>query len=53
MALCAWGLNLLTINFFLNLLLSIAIYFGLLYLLKEPLLIAGKNIIRNQLSIKS
>lgn len=53
MTLFTWGLNFLAINFFLNLLLSILIYFGLLYLLKEPVFMAGKNIIRNQLTIKS
>ena len=38
MALSAWGLNFLGVNFFINLPLSILVYFGLLYLLKEQLL---------------
>ena len=50
MALFAWGLNLLGINFFINLLLSISVYFGLLFLFKEPLLIEGKIMISKILS---
>ena len=53
MALSAWGLNVLKINFFVNLSLSIFVYFGLLYLLKEPLLITGKNIIRDHITVKN
>ena len=53
MVLFTWGLNILKINFFVNLLISILIYFSLLYFLKEPTITAGKDIIRNQLSIKS
>ncbi len=45
MGLSAWGLNLLKVNFFINFLLSILIYVGLLYLLKEPLIMEGKTIL--------
>ena len=45
MAFSAWGLNLLGINFFVNLIISILIYFGFLYLLKESLIIEGKTIL--------
>ena len=44
MSLATWGLNLLGMNFFLNLGLSMLIYFGFLYLLKEPILMKGKEI---------
>ncbi|MFA5084172.1 MAG: flippase [Candidatus Paceibacterota bacterium] len=45
MVLSAWGLNALGVNFFVNLLISILIYFGLLHVLKEPLLVEGKTAI--------
>jgi O-antigen/teichoic acid export membrane protein len=41
----AWGLNILGANFFINLLISILIYFGFLYLLKESLIMEGKTIL--------
>jgi O-antigen/teichoic acid export membrane protein len=45
MGLAAWGLNVLGINFFINLLISMLVYVGLLYLLKEPLISEVKNLI--------
>ena len=45
MSLLVWGLNILGVNFFINLFFSILVYFGLLYLFKEPLLMEGKAIL--------
>jgi len=45
MSLCAWTFNMLGVNFFINLLLLVVIYFGALYLMKEPLIVEGKTII--------
>lgn len=42
MALFVWGLKMSGLNFLINLPLSILFYFGILYFLKEPLIIEGK-----------
>ncbi len=50
MSFFTWGLNFLGINFFINFPLSILVYFGFLYLLKEPILIKGKEIMKGIVS---
>jgi len=45
MMLFVWGLKTLGINFFVNLPLSVLLYFGLLYLLREPLMMEAKQIL--------